>query len=177
MNLEQKVELLNDIRHKKSNFQENNDFKEFLADCKLYLNPSGYGTRIENRWILDNGYETIHKTLGRGDYKDGNEFVEFKVSYKSNEKYTFLQFRPFQNINRYDLMMVDYNMDYSIYQIPKSDMVKILENSNEVCHGTKEHNILNENLEYRITMDSSLINKLNKFLISKTKKNSPNIFW
>jgi hypothetical protein len=177
MNLEQKVELLNDIRYKKSNFQENNDFKEFLADCKLYLNPSGYGTRIENRWISDNGYKKINKTLGRGDYKDDNEFVEFKVSYKSNEKYTFLQFRPFQNVDRYDLMMVDYKMNYSIYQIPKNNMIEILQNSNEVCHGTKEHNILNENLEYRITMDSSLISKLNNFLISKTKTELPKNFW
>jgi len=177
MNLEDKLELLNDIRYKKLNFQENNNFKEFLADCKLYLNPSGYGTRIENRWILNNGYEKINKTLGKGDYKDGSDFVEFKVSYKSNEKYTFLQFRRFQNVNRYDLMTVDYNMDYSVYQIPKNDMITLLEDSNEVCHGTKEHNILNENLEYRITIDSSLINKLSNFLISKTKIESPNIFW
>jgi hypothetical protein len=68
-------------------------------------------------------------------------------------------------------------MDYSIYQIPKNDMIEILKNSNEVCHGTKEHNILNENLEYRITMDSSLVNKLSNFLINKTKIESPNIFW
>ena len=178
MNLEQKVELLNDIRYKKSNFQEHNNFKEFLADCKLYLNPSGYGARIESRWILDNGYEKIKSTLGKGDYKDGNEFVEFKVSYKSkDEKYNFLQFRPFQDVNRYDLMMIDYDMNYSIYQIPKNDMVEILENSSTVCHGTKEHNILNENLEYRITIDSSLLKKMNNFLITKTKIESPNIFW
>ena len=37
MNLEQKVELLNDIRYKKSNFQESNDFnhpKNFSNDLK-----------------------------------------------------------------------------------------------------------------------------------------------
>ena len=177
MNLDQKIQLLNDIRYHKSSFQEKNDFREFLVDCKLYLNPSGYGTKIENRWILENGYEKLSNKLGRGDYKDGIDFVEFKVSYKSNEKYTFLQFRPFQDIDRYDLMMVDYNMNYSIYKIPKNIMIKLIEESADVCHGTKEHNILNKNLEYRITMNDILITNLDKFIFKNTKTKSPNIFW
>ena len=102
MNKFQKLDLLKELKYKGENFVEPEDFQEFLIDCKLYLKPSSYGTRIQNRWRTDHNYKSVKSSEDSGDYKDSDEYVEFKVSYVSKGEWFLVQLRPYQNINRYD---------------------------------------------------------------------------
>lgn len=175
-----KLKLLEEIESTRCNFRESTDFNHFLLDCKLYLNPSSYGKKIENRWIRENLYKKISKNLDRGDYVDGDKYVEFKVSYKSrntNNTWSFLQIRPYQMIDRYDLMIIDYKMNYSVYSVPTIEMKKILGLYGEACHGTLKSNMNNDNIEYRITVRENMLHILQPYKFKTTINKFNTKFW
>ena len=119
----EKKNLLKSLDEAKKSFVEPEDFEDFLISCKLFLNPQSYGIKIQNRWRTDNGYEKVNSSLNLGDYKDGDMYVEFKVSYIStNNNWSIIQIRPHQKIQRYDIMLVDSDYKYNLYKIPKNKM-------------------------------------------------------
>jgi hypothetical protein len=157
---------------------EPEDFEDFLICCKLFTNPQSYGTKIQNRWIRDNGYHKVNSSKNCGDYKDMDSYVEFKVSYFSNNKWTLLQLRPYQKIDRYDIMLIDKNYKYELYEIPKKQMDRLLKQYGDVAHGTKDSNIENKNLEYRISIKKHMLLIIEKYLVKKiNQKNNMERFF
>ena len=175
---ESKTDLLNYITTMKENFIESNDMKEFLIDCKLALHSSAYGKRIEKRWIKEMGYERVLH-FNRGDYIDGEDYVEFKVSYESFSRYTFLHIRPWENVDRYDLFLVDENFNYNVYEIPSEVILEFIENGMaEVCNGTKEAAKINDSKEYRFTLTVEQLNLIEPYLtVGKPKQKLHSKFW
>jgi hypothetical protein len=157
MTYDEKLRLIKELTQYKTKFTESKDFAEFIVDCKLFLNPQSYGSKIERRWIKDRGYKKVKSTLNRGDYKDGNKWVEFKVSFESQGKWFLLQIRPYQKIDRYDILLIDKDMKPTIYKISKDKMKELVDKFGDVCHGTKMSNQDNINLEYRITLTNDII--------------------
>lgn len=157
MTYDEKLRLIKELTQQKTKFIESKDFSEFIIDCKLFLNPQSYGSKIEKRWIKDNGYKKVKSTLNRGDYQDGDEWVEFKVSFESQGKWFLLQIRPYQDIDRYDILLIDADMKPTIYKLSKEKMKELVDKFGDVCHGTKMSNQDNTNLEYRITLTKEII--------------------
>lgn len=170
---EDKLKLLEVIKHNKDNFKESNSFREFLVDCKLFCTPSSYGSKIETRWIKDNQYVKVPRTEDRGDYIDTttNESVEFKVSYKQSKGiWSFLQFRPYQNIDRYDLLCIHDDMSHTLYRIPKDVMISVIKQSGDFAHGTIDRAMDNTNIEYRLTFTPNIANSLSEYVVDNTHK-------
>jgi hypothetical protein len=157
MTYDEKLRLIKELTQQKTKFIESKDFSEFIIDCKLFLNPQSYGSKIEKRWIKDNGYKKVKSTLNRGDYQDGDEWVEFKVSFESQGRWFLLQIRPYQDIDRYDILLIDADMKPTIYKLSKDKMKELVDKFGDVCHGTKTSNQNNTNLEYRITLTKEII--------------------
>ena len=100
----------------------------------------------------------IHKEKGKFvAYVDGDEWVEFKVSFESQGKWFLLQIRPYQDIDRYDILLIDADMKPTIYKLSKEKMKELVDKFGDVCHGTKMSNQDNTNLEYRITLTREII--------------------
>ena len=171
LTISDKINLLESIERKKRNFKEPTDFKDFIIDCKLYLNPQSYGTKIQNRWKTINKYLTVSAYLNRGDYKDDKEYVEFKVSYLSSDnKWSLLQLRPYQKLDRYDVMLIDGKFNYTLYKIPKDKMKSMILKYASAAHGTKDSNLLNENIEYRMDVKYDMLYEIESFISDTTIK-------
>lgn len=175
MTYEDKLTLIKELTKKKKHFTESRNFSEFIIDCKLFLNPQSYGSKIEKRWVRDNGYKKVPSSLNRGDYRDGEEWVEFKASFESNGRWFLLQIRPYQEIDRYDILLIDENMNPTLYKVSKDKMQDLVNKFGAVCHGNKLSNQDNTNLEYRMTLTKDIIQthlgptnrKLNEFFSFK----------
>tara|TARA_Y100000592_G_scaffold21159_1_gene32550 strand:- start:1491 stop:2045 length:555 start_codon:yes stop_codon:yes gene_type:complete len=162
-----KISFLKEQEHKKKYLVPSDDFEEFLIDCKMYFNSQSYGPKIEKRWREINKYKKIKSTENRGDYKDGSEYTEFKVSYFSEGKWSLLQLRPYQSVDRYDILLAELgntNMKYTIYKIPKDKMKYLIDKYGEVAHGTKRSNSDNKNLEYRITIKKNMLHEIEPYI-------------
>ena len=167
-----KISLLESIEQKKRNFKESTNFKDFIIDCKLYLNPQSYGTKIQNRWRAVNKYNSVKSNKNRGDYKDGLEYVEFKVSYLSDKKWSLLQLRPYQKLDRYDVMLIDSKFNYTLYKIPKDKMKSMIFKYASPAHGTKVSNSVNENIEYRMDIKHDMLYEIESFISDTTIKSN-----
>ena len=180
MTKREKVNLVNKLRKSKRNFKESSDFQEFLIDCYLFLGPSAYGSRIEKRWIKEMGYKKM-STYNRGDYMDGDEYVEFKASYESFDRYTFLHIRPHEDVDRYDLFTVDKKFKHNVYSIPKEKIGDFIHNKKllgGVCNGTSEANENNQTVEYRFTIKKNQLELLEPYLTTGKKvKKTYEKFW
>ena len=176
LTIDDKITLLEFIDRQKKNFQEPNDFREFLIHCKLVLNPQSYGAKIQKRWIKDNLYTSVSSSENRGDYKEGTSFVEFKVSYQSNEGWTLLQLRPYQDIERYDILLVDKKYNYRLYKIPKEIMENLIEKYGGHCHGTKVSNMDNKNIEYRMDIQKKRLHEIEQYESDTSVKKSGKFF-
>ena len=165
--------MLKSLDEAKKSFVEPEDFEDFLISCKLFLNPQSYGIKIQNRWRTDNGYEKVNSSLNLGDYKDGDMYVEFKVSYIStNNNWSIIQIRPHQKIQRYDIMLVDSDYKYNLYKIPKNKMDIFVDKYGEIAHGTKSSNLDNKNLEYRITIKKNMLVEIEQYISNENIENN-----
>ena len=176
LTIDDKVTLLEFINRQKKNFQEPNDFREFLIECKLILNPQSYGARIQNRWIRDHLYEPVSSSLNLGDYTDSSLYVEFKCSYISNDGWTLLQLRPYQSIHRYDILLIDDKYNHTLYKIPKESMEDLIKKYGGACHGTKDSNILNTNIEYRMGIQKTRLHEFERYKSETTTETNGKFF-
>ena len=67
-------------------------------------------------------------------------------------------------------MLIDKNYKYKLYQIPKKQMDRLLKEYGYVAHGTKDSNIENKNLEYRISIKENMLLNIEKYLVKKIKQ-------
>tara|TARA_Y100001937_G_scaffold24256_1_gene34906 strand:- start:803 stop:1348 length:546 start_codon:yes stop_codon:yes gene_type:complete len=163
--LEQKIEITKERRRMRKKFVESPDFRTFLVDCYLYLNPSSYGTRIQERFRKDFGWEKVSALENRGDYKTIKDYVEFKVSYLGiANKYSLKQIRPWQELDRYHVMLVDSSFDYTIYDIPKHHMDELVYKYGSLCHGTSTTNLKNQKVEYGWDFKENKLYELERFI-------------
>jgi|TARA_R110000824_G_scaffold76510_1_gene193860 hypothetical protein len=166
----EKINLLESLEWQKKHFQEPIAFRDFIIDCKLYLNPQSYGTKIQNRWKTINKYKSLNSSVNRGDYKDNTTYVEFKVSYLSDNKWSLLQLRPYQKIDRYDIMLIDHKFNYTLYAIPNTKMKLMIDKYGDAAHGTKDSNLNNKNIEYRMTIRNHMLYEIESFISKTTVK-------
>ena len=163
-----KIRILEYIERNKNTFPKTGDFKTFLINTKFFTNPQSYGIQIQNKWMRMFGYKSIAKSKNRGDYKDTDEYVEFKVSYLSNNTWSIVQLRPYQDVDRYDIMLIDNKYNHILYKIPSDKMKSLIDKYGDVAHGTKESNSDNKNIEYRITIKKNMLYEITPFISDTT---------
>tara|TARA_R100000908_G_C3747510_1_gene142560 strand:+ start:1438 stop:1989 length:552 start_codon:yes stop_codon:yes gene_type:complete len=169
--LEQKIQLTKERRSMRKNFVESTDFRTFLVDCYLYLNPSSYGTKIQERFRKDNGWGKVKASDNRGDYKTEKDYVEFKVSYLGvMDTYTLKHIRPWQELDRYHVVLIDSSFDYTIYDIPKNDMNEFVHKYGSACNGTSTANSKNEKVEYGWDFKNNNLYQLENFVMKPSTK-------
>ncbi len=165
MEFEKALNILREIKSESSKnpkYGFDDDWIVFIQKMQ-FLSPKAFGTRIQNRIILKNGFEKVNASIDKGDFKINNEYYEFKVSIltPSNKLANFVNIRPYQEITGYYCVVVNtLSESYETYQfkLSKDQMdseIKALNAS--FANGTKVANLENKNPAYRFSID--LINK------------------
>lgn len=161
MDFEKAFKILREIKSEASKNPEfgfDDDWITFIQKMQ-FLSPKAFGTRIQNRIILKNGFEKVNASIDKGDFKINDEYYEFKVSIltPSNKLANFVNIRPYQKITGYFCIVVDTLSEfYKTYQfkISKDQMnneIKVLNAS--FANGTKAANLENKNPSYRFSID------------------------
>ena len=168
---EQKLQFTKERMKMRKNFFESPDFRTFLIDCYTYLNPSSYGTKIQERFRKDNGWSKVKASENRGDYKTEKGYVEFKVSYLgAMNTYTLKHIRPWQELDRYHVLLIDSQCDYTIYDIPKNDMNEFIDKYGKPCNGTSTANAKNQKVEYGWDFKNTGLYRLENFVMKPSTK-------
>ena len=147
-------------------------FENFLGACYVKCVPQSYGPKIEKRIKNDFNFNKIPQKKNEGDLLvtestkfeifnfNVGEKIEFKMSYFTGESWNLLQIRPYQKFEYYLFLLINpfEKCKQDWYVIKKQD----LENEFKLggCHGTKESNEKNENIEYRLTIKENSIDHL-----------------
>lgn len=140
--------------------------KEFIKGM-WFLNPQSYGARIEKWQLFKLGerFSKVPATEGRGDtlHRKGNTrtYIEKKNSIldSTNSILNMIQIRLFQPVNyylltAYDLRDIDNYRSYTFW-LTHDQMNDEVHNkmSASAAHGTKDLNKVNENIEYRLSLN------------------------
>jgi|688.fasta_scaffold68130_3 hypothetical protein len=158
-------------------------FDVFLAACFVKCSSQSYGSKIENRIIKEYGFSKIPKKFGEGDLLSSEKTKfpffnfglgkksELKISYLSaDDSWNLIQLRPYENFDFYVFLLINpkSQCQFEWFVINKSDI-----NPNNfsmyAIHGTKESNLENKNIEYKITVpkDGDTYTKLKKLNLIK----------
>jgi hypothetical protein len=178
--IDEQIKLRNEIRElalNKQDFGFDFDFKFFLKVCHCYLNPQSYGTRIQNRLILDYLWEKVPSIFDKGDTKiKNNKFGEVKLSYKGVDgKYSFVQLRPYQNCDFYLFLAINPDENYKEYYfvVLKKDVEVFLKTVKATnCHGVDKNKSdkTNNELRFSVKMNSKIWKYLiDNFLVDNAK--------
>ena len=112
--------------------------------------PQSYGPKMEKFFIKKHGMQKVASSLDRGDFKNDNEnYYEHKFSYIKEQKFNFVQIRPWQDLKGYALEVLREG-SFSQFYITKKDMNRLLEKYGNMAHGTKKAVSLNINKEYAL---------------------------
>lgn len=149
--------------------------KKFDKECNTYpwslfirtmriLTAQSSGARIQNYFIYFYNWEKVKQTLDRGDARLGKEYFEIKITLisGSNTGVNFVQIRPHQVIDYYELFVVDGENKISRYKLTKVEMQDELNLIGASAHGTKKAVIDNKNKEYAIRFSWSDNNETKK---------------
>lgn len=120
-----------------------------------YPSAQQYGPKFE-KWINHNlGWEGVKSSIGRGDSKIKNKdiYIEQKWNIRTDCGPGGLQHRLWQDIQYYLYGHVDDadsdNITVDLYLLTKDQVITESKLLNAVpTHGTKDANMLNENIEY-----------------------------
>lgn len=120
-----------------------------------YPSAQQYGPKFE-KWINHNvGWKNVKSSLGRGDSKipDKEIYIEQKWNIRTDVGPGGLQHRFWQDIQYYLYGHVDDsdsdNITVDMYLLTKEQVIEESKILNAVAtHGTKDANVLNENIEY-----------------------------
>jgi len=171
--------LIRELNEHKMNIHQNKDFgfdlleKEFIK-CVSILTPQSYGNRIENRIKYDNDWGKVKASECLGDAKtQSKNYVEVKVSIITpiNNSLNIVQIRLFHSIDyylcvAYDLRDLNNYKKYS-YLLTHNQMEKECVICASNAHGTKNTNIINNNVEKRLSFN---INENDKTFLRWNKK-------
>lgn len=126
---------------------------------KMYfLNPQGYGARVQNYFSEKFGFKTVPAKANKGDFKDANEnHFEFKFSFADGATpcLNLVQIRLFQEIEGYYCVASDVKELFKTYvfQLSKEQMTAECSDMNaSSAHGTKEALVNNSTRELRLTI-------------------------
>lgn len=158
--INEQIKIRKEIREfadKNENFGFDYDFNFFLKVCHCYINPQSYGTRIQNRLILEYCWEKTQTKLDKGDVKlKNNKFGELKASYKSVDgKFNFVQIRPYQNCDFYLFLAINPDENYKEYYfiVLKKDIDTFLKTVKATnCHGVNENKLDKTKNELRFSV-------------------------
>ena len=145
-------------KYSKANWGLDLSLEDLALISATYPSAQQYGPKFE-KWINhNNGWKRVDSKLGRGDSKivkaDGKDiYIEQKWNIRTDVGPGGLQHRLWQQIDYYLYGHVDdsvsENITVDIYLLTKEQVVEesqILKAG--PTHGTKDANILNENIEY-----------------------------
>jgi len=141
---------------KDEDFGFDDEWLLFLKKMCL-LSPKSYGTKIQNRVIIRNNFNKVSQKDDKGDFEINNEYYELKTSVitVTNKTANISGLRKYQNINGYYILLIDasdYNRPQTyIYKLSKKEMNNEMKTM-KACplNGTKQANINNKNIPYRI---------------------------
>lgn len=134
------------------------DWESFIFGMSL-LNPQLYGFRIQNRLMYELEMMNVAVQENKGDFEDilGNKF-ECKTSLLTNDdsKFHMVQIRPWQGTD-YKCMVFDIrdgNFKAYAFELTHEQMLEELTTLKaSAAHGTIGANQLNNNIEYRFSMN------------------------
>lgn len=175
------VKLAKEKAENKNKVDENLEFVQYIAACYTNCSSQSYGAKIEKRIKKDYYFKKIPHKKGEGDFLvpttiNFNSFtfspgdkIEFKVSYLSYDKsWNLLQIRPYEKFNYYIFLLIDphENCDYEWFILNKKDVEELKMGS---CHGTKESNLSNLNIEHKISLkkNDNTYTKLKELKLNK----------
>lgn len=127
------------------------DFIDYVCECYVKLNPCSYGKKIENKIKSIINVEGVKAKHNLGDFKYIDRYGEIKVTFLSADKvYHITHIRTWQKFDYYLLCMIDCENNFTpnFYLIPKYVIDKL---SLTPMNGTKDSNMDNKNVEYRVT--------------------------
>ena len=160
--LNEQIEIRKNIRMegKEKKFGFDLPLKQFLKVMFLYFTPQSYGSRIENRLLLECNLKKIPSSNDKGDFITSDKlYGEIKISFKTIKNvYNFVQIRLHQNCDTYVLYAIDTDDDFKTYSfiIPKKDIEFVLKKfkaSN--CHGVMKNKIDISQIELRFSVTHS----------------------
>lgn len=128
------------------------NFIDYVCDCYVKLNPCSYGKMVEKKIKTLINVENVKPSSNLGDFKSNSKFGEIKVSYLSAKSmFNITHIRSWQKIDYYLLCMIDCEDNFTphFYLIPKYAIDKLSLNP---MNGTKDSNVDNKNVEYRVTL-------------------------
>ena len=157
------VDYQKDIRelaYKNKNLGFDWNLNDFINLMRL-LPPQNYGTRIENRIINKLNLKKINANENKGDcVDDDNNFIEIKASIVDNVNIflNIANIRNYQNLDYYLICCFDCRINDKLklysFVLSKSEMINECELLNATAQiGTKESNLLNENIEKRLSIE------------------------
>jgi hypothetical protein len=132
----------------------------FLKIMHGYITPQSYGSRIQNRLLKEYNLIKVPSSLDKGDAKNNNQkHGEIKISYKDVEnRFHFVQIRPYQKCNFYLLYTIDPDDNYSTITF-----IILEDNINEVlkkfgatnCHGVSKNKLDKTKEELRFSVEKN----------------------
>lgn len=154
MNIDEKLREMTVLKIQARKEKRNHkDPDTFIRDCFVNRTPQSYGCRIEKRYIEKNKMTKIKKK-NHGDAMDGLEANEIKGSISDNGSFNIVQIRPHDIFDYYLVLFFEIASNGDVFQhffkVPKSDMMTFRGVGR--AHGTKESNVKNANVEYRLTV-------------------------
>lgn len=156
----------------------NDDFNTFINKM-LCLTPQSYGMRLQRYFIEKFGFTVLKAHENIGDFKDlNNDPWELKISIitPSNNSLNLVQLRPWQAIKGYYCVVIDTtssSYQEHIFKLTKEEMAEECDLMKATAaHGTKHANTSNENVELRLSLNTSSTNEHFSRWIKKYKVNT-----
>jgi hypothetical protein len=149
--------------------------RNFAKECNTYpwslfirtmrlLTAQSSGARIQNYLIHFFNWTKVNQAEDRGDARVGEKYFEIKITLisGSNTGANFVQIRPHQDIDWYELFVIDGDNNISRYKLTKIQMQEELNLIGASAHGTKNAVTDNKNREYAIRFPWSDSNDIKK---------------
>jgi hypothetical protein len=141
--------LYRNVNHEKE-ILNMNSLKDAIIYCIIHkLSSQKFGVYLEKYIGMKYNYQKNSSSNCIGDYNKNGMNYEFKVSLggMNQDKFNFVQIRPFHNCNYYMFISfylndsnVELEGDLFIFKIPKSDINQLLFKFGSYAHGSKKQN-------------------------------------
>ena len=73
-------------------------------------------------------------------------------------------------------MLIDDKYNYTLYKIPKESMEDLIKKYGGACHGTKDSNTLNTNIEYRMDIQKKRLHEFERYKSETTTETNGKFF-